>query len=185
WRWLPTRRGTSALPARHDKNDRRDNHNIERQFKQRRVPDPLGQADAVARSPQEEVDHPGDAQDHRDRRHVKSEQIDFVESHLSGWSKQEANSPSWPEITRMLDLRLNRIRDLARGRAATRRSMSWRCRIASLLRPSASGASTASTIALGTKRGAIWRRRTISLPTATMAASSARSCASALSGIAS
>ena len=74
---------------------------------------------------------------------------------VDGWSKQEANSPSWPEITRMLDLRLNRMRDLARGRAATRRSMSSRRAIASPLRPSASGASAASTIALGTKRGAI------------------------------
>ena len=52
------------------------------------------------------------------------------------------------------------MRDLARGRAATRRSISLRRSIASPLRPSASGASAASTIALGTKRGATWRRRT-------------------------
>ena len=77
------------------------------------------------------------------------------------------------------------MRDCARGRAATRRSMSARRATARSLRPSANAASAASTIALGTKRGAMWRRRTISLPTATAEASSARSIGSALSGSAS
>jgi hypothetical protein len=45
------------------------------------MPNALYQAETVARSPDDEIDHPGDPHDHRDRRDVKPEQIDLVEPH--------------------------------------------------------------------------------------------------------